>query len=377
MSSLRVVTMVVGGAALLAVGAALGVALGPVESGPEAPTPSYEPVVPEGSSPAARALAQGNPADSLVWFPYDSLINRSAEGTAAARLLIHYLDSGDRGSLERALDSYRRLHAVENFGGEYPTLQWFCEYELAGDAERQGMLEDPDGRRFVWMFGEDDWRQLRWYLEGKYGLARAEAAELRHVDEIVRFNSPYRATWERTDRVLELLDLQPGMQVADVGAGGGYFSYRFAEQVGPEGLVWAVETNDRHLATMRAVSDHEALRNLRLVPSSGAFPDLPAGSLDRVFLCSTYQAIYIALRAEERSAWLDAMLTALDGDGLVVVSENEPVVPAGVVPYRGISVSRPLIEAQLLAHGLELVHAEQPVPQRYLLVLRKSDQGTE
>jgi ubiquinone/menaquinone biosynthesis C-methylase UbiE len=327
--------------------------------------------------PAAQVLAAANPRDSLVYFPFNSLTNTSPDGIAAAQLLLRYLDAGEREALEHALDRYRALHSVENFGGEYTTLQWFCEYELADDAGRAQLLQDDDGRRFVELFGSDDWAPFREYLRGKYGMAPAEPDQLRYLDEIVRFNSPYRAEWEKTDRVMELLDLQPGMEVADVGSGAGYFAFRLADRVGADGRVYAVEMNPLHIDYMRFVASVEDISSLSVVPTDGGFPALPDGSLDRVFMCSAYQAIYISFREAERSAWIEDMVRALKPGGLVVVSENEPAVGPAVVPYRGISVSQPLIQSQLLSYGLELVSAEQLVPQRYLLVLRKPLESAE
>ena len=323
-------------------------------------------------SPAHGSFSEADPRDSLVFAPFNSLTNESPAGVAAARLLLRYLDGGEREPLEQALASYRALAEQENFGGEYSTLQWFCEYSLADEDQRAALLENPDGRRFVAFFAGDQWIGFREYLRGKYGMGRFQPEQLRWVDELVRFNSPYRAQWEHTDRILELLAVEPGMTVADVGAGAGFFSFRLAQAVGQEGRVLAVETNQRHLDYLHRIQREEGLTSLEPVHTDGAFPTVPPASLDRVLLVSTYQAIYLYDREDERTGWLDAMKVALKPDGLVVVSENEPVVPPGVVPYRGTSVSRPLIEGQLLAHGFELVEADQAVPQRYLLVLRKA-----
>lgn len=375
MNTAKIGGLLVAGLALLGLGYVLGRGAG-VE--PAAPIPAPDvPVAGPGSGPAAETLGEANSRDSLVYFPFNSLTNTSPEGIAAARLLLRYLDAGEREALEHALERYEALHAVENFGGEYTTLQWFCEYELADDAGRAALLRDDDGRRFVELFGSDGWAPLREYLRGKYGMAPAEPDQLRYLDEIVRFNSPYRAEWEKTERVMELLDLAPGMEVADVGSGAGYFSFRMADRVGADGRVYAVEMNPLHIDYMRFVATIEDIASLSVVPTDGSFPALPDASLDRVFMCSAYQAIYISFREAERALWIEDMLRALKPGGLVVVSENEPAVGPGVVPYRGISVSQPLIQSQLLSYGLELVSAEQLVPQRYLLVLRKPVESAE
>ncbi|MDP8957777.1 MAG: hypothetical protein M3N51_00920, partial [Actinomycetota bacterium] len=52
-----------------------------------------------------------------------------------------------------------------------------------------------------------------------------------------------RDRWQQPERVVAELGLQPGDRVADLGAGGGYFTFRLARAVGPSGVVYAVDTD--------------------------------------------------------------------------------------------------------------------------------------
>ena len=52
-----------------------------------------------------------------------------------------------------------------------------------------------------------------------------------------------RDGWQQPDRVIEALALEPGARVADLGAGGGYFTFRLADATGPDGLVYAVDVD--------------------------------------------------------------------------------------------------------------------------------------
>jgi predicted O-methyltransferase YrrM len=323
-------------------------------------------------SPAQSALLAADPRDSLAIAPYIPLLNESPEGRDAARLLLRYLDSGDSASLQKAQQLYEAFESAGDYHDEYPALRWFCAWSLADEQHRDAMLEDPEGRRFVEFFSSRDWSRLRSYLLGKYGLTPEPPEDLRWLDELVRFNSPGRAARERTDRVMSLLALEPGMTVADIGAGLGFFTYRLAHAVGPEGRVLAVEMTPFHLDYLLQVTAAEALDNVEVIPTDGAFPDVAPASLDRVLLSSSYQGLYLYTPSEEREAWFAALREALAPEGLVVVSENEPIVPPGSPTCRGTAVSRPLVEAQILSHGFELLAAENNVPQRYVLVLRKA-----
>src|SRR5688572_7860268 len=64
-------------------------------------------------------------------------------------------------------------------------------------------------------------------------------------------NDPGRDAWQRPQAVIQSLDIASGSRVADLGAGGGYFTFPLAQAVGPEGKVYAVDIDDRSLHAIR------------------------------------------------------------------------------------------------------------------------------
>ena len=320
-----------------------------------------------------------NPGDSLFYIPM-SVIMPSALGIEAARDITAYLNTADPAQCEAAIAVYDKAIPIENFGGEYQSLRWFCQYAVASDdpaggaASRTAMLENADGRRFVDYFSPNNWQPLRDYLDIKYGGSPNQDLErFRFVDELIRFNSPGRPEWEDTEQILRLLDLQPGSAIVDIGAGAGFFSYRFSDIVGPTGHVYAVELNPSDIQYMSAIVKAEGRTNMEVVmgPETGA-TGLAPGSVDVVFLCSTYQTIYTSMREDQRQVFLKSLKAALRPGGRVVISDNEPTV-RNAVPYRGISVSKLLVAGQLEANGLRLVKEQQFIPQRYLLVFELAE----
>jgi predicted methyltransferase len=106
-----------------------------------------------------------------------------------------------------------------------------------------------------------------------------------------------RDRWQRPDRVIRALGLRPGMVVADLGSGTGYFTLRFARAVGPSGRVFAVDT-DRQLLEAIGRRAREARLNVETVEASEDGSRLPA-AVDLVFLSNVYhhlpaQAPYFA-----------------------------------------------------------------------------------
>jgi ubiquinone/menaquinone biosynthesis C-methylase UbiE len=97
-----------------------------------------------------------------------------------------------------------------------------------------------------------------------------------------------RDDWQQPQRVIEALEIEPGMQVADVGAGGGYFTFKLADAVGAEGKVFAVDVDDDMIAYLREHAAEQGYENVRVVRGEFTDPLLPDGTIDLVFTSNTY-----------------------------------------------------------------------------------------
>ena len=90
------------------------------------------------------------------------------------------------------------------------------------------------------------------------------------------FDAPDREDWQKTSRILAQMDLQPAMQIADVGAGTGYFSQLFAERV-PDGRVYALDNEPNMVAHMQRRFADAGTAQVEVRQSQAADPCLPAG----------------------------------------------------------------------------------------------------
>jgi SAM-dependent methyltransferase len=93
------------------------------------------------------------------------------------------------------------------------------------------------------------------------------------------------------DTVMALLGVRPGMAVADIGAGSGYYVARMARRVGDTGLVYGQDIMPRYLRYLRERVDRDELTNVRLVLGDPHDPRLPKASVDLVTMIHMYHEI--------------------------------------------------------------------------------------
>lgn len=97
-----------------------------------------------------------------------------------------------------------------------------------------------------------------------------------------------RDAWQKPDEVMAALAIAPGARVADIGAGGGYFTLRFARAAGASGKVYAVDIDEPILRRLGERAQKGGLTNVEAVLAAPDDPKLPAGGVDLIFLCNTY-----------------------------------------------------------------------------------------
>lgn len=129
------------------------------------------------------------------------------------------------------------------------------------------------------------------------------------------FNKKASDPKNEPDEVLNALGLQSGQVVADIGSGGGYFTLRFAETVGIEGQVFAVDTNLDFLEFVKKNAKEKGLTNIETVLATEDNPVLLEKSVDLVFMRNVCH--HIANRVE----YFKRLRNALKPDGRVAIVE--------------------------------------------------------
>lgn len=185
--------------------------------------------------------------------------------------------------------------------------------------------------------------------------------ELFSAFDLSLLETPDRDQWQRTDDILDHLKIADGSAVADIAAGGGWFSVHLARRVGPAGVVYAEEIQPSMIETISLRMRRENLTNIKPVLGTPADPGLPRGSLDAVVIVNAFNDI------DAPVPLLDNIRQALKDRGLLGVIDFT-AGGGGPGPAANERVAPEIIIAAAEAANLKLI-AQHPVPPfEFLLV---------
>jgi ubiquinone/menaquinone biosynthesis C-methylase UbiE len=174
-----------------------------------------------------------------------------------------------------------------------------------------------------------------------------------------------RSREEAPEKAIAALDVQPGMWVADVGAGTGFYSIRLARAVAPDGVVIANEIQEGMLERLRANAATQGVTNIQTVLGTESDPKLPKGKLDLVVLVDVYHEFSRPQRM------LDRIRESLKPDGRLVLLEfrkEDPSVP--IRPEHKMSVAE--VRAEVSPEGYQFEKVVDTLPWQHIIFFRKS-----
>jgi SAM-dependent methyltransferase len=179
--------------------------------------------------------------------------------------------------------------------------------------------------------------------------------------DLALLEGPDRDLWQLPDQIMDALGIAERSVVADIGAGGGWFTIRLARRVGASGLVFAQDIQPQMLeATMRRVT-REGLGNVRRVQGTADDPRLPSGSCDAVLMLDTYHEL------DSPVAMLRNIAKALKPQGRIgVVDFKRDGLGPGPDLEERVDPEQVVRDAE--AAGLRLVSRETFLPYQFMLV---------
>jgi ubiquinone/menaquinone biosynthesis C-methylase UbiE len=173
-----------------------------------------------------------------------------------------------------------------------------------------------------------------------------------------------RENEERPALAVELLDLKPGLTVADIGAGSGYYSELLSRKVGPSGKVFANDIQPGMVRLLQQRVRDRKLSNVEIVLGLEDDPKLPPASLDLALMVDVYHEF------SQPQAMLRKLHQALKPGGRLVLLEfrkEDPSVP--IREEHKMSVQD--VRAELEPEGFRFERVLSNLPWQHILIFRK------
>jgi ubiquinone/menaquinone biosynthesis C-methylase UbiE len=175
-----------------------------------------------------------------------------------------------------------------------------------------------------------------------------------------------RDDWQQPERVMDHLLIFEGAHVADIGAGGGWFTVRLARRVGPRGIVYAEDIQRPMIETIGRRMKREGLTQVKTVLGTPTDPHLQPG-LDAVLMVGVYTQI------RDPIGLLRHIAQALGPKGQLGIVDYKPDGSGGPGPPIEERMNPDVVKTQVEAAGLTLRSHETFLRYQYLLVFGKSE----
>ena len=174
---------------------------------------------------------------------------------------------------------------------------------------------------------------------------------------------PEREDEEAPSKALDALDLKPGMVVADIGAGSGYYASRIAKRVGPTGRVYATDIQPGMIEILDRRIKSEGLSNVTTILGGMDDPRLPPASIDLAIMVDVYHEL------QQPQLFLQRLKGTFKPGGRLVLLEfrkEDPKVP--ILEVHKMSVAE--VKQELEAEGFVLDKVIDVLPWQHIIVLK-------
>jgi len=174
------------------------------------------------------------------------------------------------------------------------------------------------------------------------------------------FDDPKRDAWQKPHEVIQALALKPDAVIADIGAGTGYFSMRFAHMV-PKGRVYGVDTEPDMVKHLAERAKREGLANVTAVAGAPDTPRLPEKA-DVIVLVDVYHHV------GDRERYFRKLQDSLKAGGRVAIIDFRRDSPVG--PPKSARMLPEQVITEMKRAGYALAKEHTFLPNQYFLVFQ-------
>lgn len=160
------------------------------------------------------------------------------------------------------------------------------------------------------------------------------------------------------DEILKVLSLSRNAVAADIGSGGGFFTMKFAEIVGLDGMVYALDKNKKFLSYIAMQAQENQMSNIRTVVVNEKGLDLPQHRCDLIFLRNSFHHI------EDPVNYFRTMKKFLKPEGKVVIIDYKKCAAFSFITLMGHYVKEELIQETMKDAGYLLVESYDILPEQ-------------
>ncbi|HTX19639.1 MAG TPA: methyltransferase domain-containing protein [Bacteroidota bacterium] len=184
-------------------------------------------------------------------------------------------------------------------------------------------------------------------------------------NNIRHFNKSASSKRAKPDDILLALDIKSGMNVLEIGVGGGYYVSKFAGMVGPSGIVCGVDTEKEFIDHLSQLNEESRYRNIRPILISGVEDILNVGiRFDVLFTRNAYHHL------KNRAEYFRALSRALKPDCIIaIIDYNESLF--SLTRILGHYTKKETIVDEQRAAGNELVREVSIFTKQSFLLFRK------
>src|SRR5258708_1864554 len=196
---------------------------------------------------------------------------------------------------------------------------------------------------------------------GHHPVSGRQIAGVMGVQGAEWLDRPERVKQENPDLAIEMLELKPGMTVADIGAGTGYYSFRMAKIVGPTGKIYANELQPEMLKLLEKKKPENVITVHGMVDD----PKLPAACCDLILMVDVYHEL------SEPQKMLQKMRQELKPNGRLVLVEfrkEDPTVP--IREEHKMTVAEAKLEVE--HEGYKFDKVIEKLPWQHIIIFRSS-----
>jgi ubiquinone/menaquinone biosynthesis C-methylase UbiE len=279
-----------------------------------------------------------------------------------------------REKYEGAMDEKNFKSAVK-IAEEINEVVWPVQWEAMYNAARAYCMAGDRRKAYEYLYWAIDsgyWDSRRMMEDEAFADIRGEklfkklARSARANAYIWMLEREEREEFQKPEQVMKALELSPGMRVADVGCGSGYFTVKVAKEIGPDGKIWAIDAWQDMLDHLERRLLIEEIENVELVKVEREDPQIPDHSADVILMVDVYHYI------KERVAYGQKLRKGLAPGGRLIVIDYIPKSleerPWGPPPRQHMSEEE--LTADLVQAGFKKVKQHDFLPEQYFVVYK-------